>query len=111
MESIWYEDYESDPSNDFSSDNSFEASPRSKRRSIQEAWKRIKRVVKRRASLPSFSFRRTSLATSRPAEPGIFDDRPEDVEESAFCDSILGVMKRCPRYHVYLGESERAGIA
>ena len=100
----------SDSSNNFSSEDSSEASPRTKRRSMQEAWKFIKRVVKRRPSLPSFSFRRTSLNISPSAGSGTFDYRPEDVEQSAFCDSIFGVMKRCQRYHIYLGESDRAEL-
>ena len=79
----------------------------SRRQSLRDTWKSIKVTVsKKRGSLPDFPvpniFRSTSPAPSPvPAPQG----RPEDIEESGFCDCLMEVMQRNPRYHKYLCES------
>ena len=105
----------------------------SRRQSLKEAWASIKKVVKKKASLPEFLLLRRNTCpapTVAPVEPVTLPKpasldldrvpsyreiavRPRtdtDDEEAAFGDCIFELMKRCPKYHRYLDRQTKAQL-
>ena len=96
------------------SDSTDSPSATVRRLSIKDAWSSIKLGVnKKRASLPDFRlkniFRSPSPTTSTPDqnEP-VQEHRPEDVEDAAFGEALIGLLKLNPRFHYLLDKKTRA---
>ncbi|MCJ1255589.1 hypothetical protein MMC24_003406 [Lignoscripta atroalba] len=81
-----------------------------RRQSVRDAWKSIKDgALWKRASLPEFPIKNIFRSPSPSPSPGRSPSRRrDDIEEGAFCDCLIEVMKRSPKYHKYLSESTRA---
>ncbi|MCJ1465701.1 hypothetical protein MMC07_004320 [Pseudocyphellaria aurata] len=75
----------------------------------QSAWNSVKIKVMQQSSMPDLWQKlSTRLSSDGARQVGPQEGRwPNDAEESLFCDSLLGVMRRCGRFD-YLSEDTEA---
>ena len=79
-----------------------------RRRWIRDTWKSIKRSLWNPSSLPKMlDPRGASLVPPPSNEICSFDHHLQDVEEGAFCDSMIELMWQCPRFHYLLTHDQK----